>query len=381
MRRDVLPLVPWLLLGTVAGLFTAWVERELIGAKGQAFEFTPLQRILLAGRAVWFYLGKLAWPSDLIFIYERWHVDPRAAGQWAFPIAAVALVVALWLIRKRTRAPLAAVLIFVGTLFPVLGFFNVYPFVYSFVADHFQYQASLAIIALASAGITLGIRRLPEMWPTIGRACAGALVFVLGTLSFAQSGMYSDIVELYQTTIDRNPSCWMAHMNLGTLLQNDPETMDVAQAHLEEALRINPTLAEARQNLGTIYQQKGQYAQAIDQWTRAAETLRDEPGPLSNLAMLYATCPDPGVRNPAQAVQLARKAVDISHQQNAQAWAVLGAAYAEVGQIPSAIEATSTALKLARDANNKDMADRIEAHLAHYRELEQTPATPPAAAP
>ena len=34
-----------------------------------------------------------------------------------------------------------------GTLFPALGFVNVFPFRYSFVADHFQYLASMPILA------------------------------------------------------------------------------------------------------------------------------------------------------------------------------------------------------------------------------------------
>ena len=44
-------------------------------------------------------------------------------------------------------------LFFVGTLLPVLGFCNVFPFLYSYVADHFQYLASLGIITLAAAGM------------------------------------------------------------------------------------------------------------------------------------------------------------------------------------------------------------------------------------
>src|SRR5439155_19858803 len=68
-KRDVLPLVPFFVLGAVAGITTAWVERKLIGAEGADFELSLLQRILLAGRVVWFYLGKLLWPVNLILIY------------------------------------------------------------------------------------------------------------------------------------------------------------------------------------------------------------------------------------------------------------------------------------------------------------------------
>ncbi len=72
-----------------------------------------------------------------------------------FPVSALILLAVLWKLRNRWRGPLAAFLLFAGILFPALGFLNVYPFVFSYVADHFQYLASIAAITLASVGITL----------------------------------------------------------------------------------------------------------------------------------------------------------------------------------------------------------------------------------
>src|SRR5213075_1033027 len=100
-RRDVVPLLPWFALGAAMGLFSAWVERKYIGAEGEEFALTPLQRMLLAGRIAWFYLAKLVWPAELIFIYPRWTVDPAQVWQWIFPGGAVAAVAGLWMIRKR----------------------------------------------------------------------------------------------------------------------------------------------------------------------------------------------------------------------------------------------------------------------------------------
>ena len=135
------------------------MERKLIGAEGADFDFTIVERCLIAGRAIWFYLGKLSWPADLMFIYPRWHVSQAVWWQYLFPLAALLFVAGLWTVRRRSRAPLAAMLFFIGTLFPGLGFCNVYPFIYSFVADHFQYIASLGIIALASAGAAMLLSR------------------------------------------------------------------------------------------------------------------------------------------------------------------------------------------------------------------------------
>ena len=150
-ERDVVPLAPWLAVSIGAGLVTAWVERRYIGAMGSDFSLSLIERCLIAGRAIIFYLGKLLWPLNLIFIYPRWTASARVWWQYLYPIAVVALMVSAWLVRRRTRGPLAALLLFTGSLFPALGFFNVYPFVYSFVADHFQYLAGLAFFGWISA--------------------------------------------------------------------------------------------------------------------------------------------------------------------------------------------------------------------------------------
>jgi hypothetical protein len=214
-RGDVAPLVPWLLIGATAGLVTAAGERHLIGADGTAFDLSWLQRGLLAGRVIWFYLGNLLWPTELSFIYLRWTIDSGVSGQWVPMLGVIALTICLWQMRTYARAPLITLLLFFGSVFPVLGFINVYPFRYSFVADHFQYLPSLAVIALLAAALTVGARS----WRMAARAvfCAG-LLGGLGVLTARQSPMYRASDVLYRTTLQRNPECWMAHNNLGLAL-------------------------------------------------------------------------------------------------------------------------------------------------------------------
>lgn len=202
-RRDVLPVLPMFLLGAIAGLTTAWVERKLIGAEGAAFQMTFLARSLLAGRVIWFYLRQLLWPANLIFIYPRWEINPQQAWQWSYTIAVIVTTGAFWVVSRRSRAPLAGWLFFCGTLFPVLGFLNVFPFIYSFVADHFQYLASLGVIVPVSAGIVLGLARLNPPARKIGGGLVLMLLGMLAMLTFRQSAMYADSTTLYETTIAR----------------------------------------------------------------------------------------------------------------------------------------------------------------------------------
>ena len=265
-KKDVVPLLPFFALGIVSGLVTAWVEHRFIGANGSEFNFTVVERCLIAGRAVWFYLGKLLWPVDLSFIYPRWIISQAVWWQYLFPLAALALAVLLWRWRHRSRAPLAAFLYFAGTLFPALGFVNVYPFRYSFVADHFQYLASIGPIALAAAGLTLGLER----WRGVRRMFCGALLLAMAVLTWRQGRMYADLKTLWETTLQRNPECWMAYNNLSAQSLAEGR-VDESLAQVRQALALKPDYREAYVNLGNVLSIKGEPAAAIAAYQKALE--------------------------------------------------------------------------------------------------------------
>jgi len=250
-RRDVLPLLPWFAFGIAAGIFTAWVEWKFIGARGAGFQLTFLERTLLAGRIVWFYAAKIVWPFDLIFTYARWQIDQHEWWQYLFPVALVAALTGFWFLARRNRGPLAAALFSLGTLVPVLGFLNVYPFRFSYVADHFQYLASLGIIIPASSGLVLVLRR----FPLPGKFVPVALVVFLGVLSWRQSGIYTDQETLYRATLVRNPESWMAHHNLAKALAEKPGQLQETIEEYRASLRIYPEFAETHNNLGNALAQ------------------------------------------------------------------------------------------------------------------------------
>jgi tetratricopeptide (TPR) repeat protein len=341
-RQDVLPLIPFFVVGMGAGLFTAWMEWKFVGARGSQYDFTFVERVLIAGRAIWFYLGKLVWPVDLSFIYPRWQVSQTAWWQYLFPFATILVSAGLWLLSRRNRGPLAAWLFFVGTLFPALGFLNVYPFRYSFVADHFQYLASIGPITLAAAGIVLFFGSLISRRPYLQPVVCATLLLVLGISSWCQSRMYTDMETLWQTTLARNPNAFLACNNFGNILASQGKTAEaITQFH--RAIEIKPDYEEAYYNLANALVRQGKLDEAIDQYKKALEINPDFVAAHNNLGT--------ALLNKGQLEQASehyRKALD-QDPANAETHNNLGYLLTKQGRTTEAIEEYRKAIELNPD--------------------------------
>ncbi|PYJ11903.1 MAG: hypothetical protein DME93_08900 [Verrucomicrobia bacterium] len=248
-------------------MWTIWEQKFHSGATGSEWAQLWPERLIIAGRAIWFYLGKLMWPDPLIFIYPRWEINSLQLTAYLPLLAALAGLFALWRIRgKWSRPVFFAAAYFVISLFPVLGFFTVYFFRYSFVSDHFQYLASMGPLALAGAGITAVADSLK--WKPFLRAAICGILLLFGFLTWRQSGIYHDLVNLYTATLAKNPGCWMAHYNLGIVLRDQGET-DEAITHYRQAVALRPNYAEAHYNLGRALAEKGEFEDAIAHYEKA----------------------------------------------------------------------------------------------------------------
>lgn len=344
--RDVVPLLPFFAIGITAGLYTAWLERYDVGASGAEWDFSLADRLLIAGRAAWFYCCKLAWPRPLMFFYPRWTIDDHAAWQYLFPFSAMALLIGLWLARSRIgRGPLAAVLIFGGILVPVLGFLNVYPFRFSFVADHFQYHASIALLALAAAGIVVALRRLTVDAEGLIKFVAAILLVTLAVGTYQRTIIFHDPEILYRETLAKNPQSIVALTNLALYLADQGRT-DEALPMAREGVRLGPNESAAQNNLALVLLRKGdregfqpgQMEEAIEHLEKCLEI---EPGYLSahsNLAftLLARNRPDEALKHFERILEIA--------PHNARAWYGVGICREAQGKRDEAIAAYRSAI-------------------------------------
>jgi protein O-mannosyl-transferase len=284
-NKDVLPLLPFFLVAAAFVIDTIWTQ-SLLGVEGPDFDIPALERVLIAGKAIWFYLGKLFWPVKLIFIYPRWETSQMSVWQYLFPAAAFALLVILWILRRWSRGLLAGFLFFAGTLFPVLGFFKVYTFIYSYVADHYQYLASLGIITLAAAGISTLLKHL-QLWKRpAGYAVCVMLLAMLAALTWHQSQMYTDINKLYSTTIDLNPKCYMAYYNRGTIYISQGQYQKAVD-DLSAAIRLKPNLSDPYFNRGNACIKLGRYQTALADFTKVISLSPASFDAYNNRAAIY----------------------------------------------------------------------------------------------
>lgn len=235
-KVDLLPLLPMFALGLGMALVTSWVEHRHVGTKDLGLNLTPAGRIVLAGQAVWFYLGKLALPAPLIFIYPKWMVQPSSVPQWIPSVSLAALLVALFVLRNRIgRGPLVAALLYVGTLVPALGFVDIYLMRYSWVADHFQYLASIAAVATFAALVL----RLARNRTAAAVACAIPILAGLSVLTWRYERVFRDYISLWSDVVAKNPTAWIGSQNLAAAL-SDAGRVGEAKQVLARAVDLNP---------------------------------------------------------------------------------------------------------------------------------------------
>lgn len=366
-RLEALRLVPFFGLSALAAGWTIWEQKFHSGAIGEAWNQTLIERLAIAGRVIWFYLGKLVWPDPLIFIYPRWEIRGSDPFVYGGLIPALITIVILWRGRAGRLRPLFfAGVYFVALLFPVLGFFSVYFFRYSFVGDHFQYLASMGPLALMGAALA----RLPRRLPLI---LGGAVVLAFGLSTAKHGGAFLHNEGLWRDTVAKNPAAVMAWLNLGdtlvhagrheeaiatfrhalTLKPDEHSGWNDLACELvvvsrpaeavpcfERALALKPDFSEAHTNFGNALRDLGQLEQALVHHRRAVELKPDYPEGQNNLGVALAQAG----RSEESIVHFER-ALSL-RPDNAASHDNLASALRDVGRIDAAIAQHEQAIRL-----------------------------------
>ena len=305
-RRDVWRSAPFFAASLILGLMTVWFERHQTSFE-VVRDDSVWSRLAVAGRAVWFYLYEALVPVHLVPIYPRWKINPSNALSYVPVLLLVSAFAVFWHFRRSWgKAWLFCAGYSVVMLLPILGFVNIGYMSFSLVADHWQYFSIIGPIALASAGLATAFGSIPSPEPEVqspaspspprshrmerarsvlSTALGGALLAVLGVLTWRQSAIYTDSEALWRATVAVNPGSWRAQNNLGiALLQKG--RLDEAILYDQRALKLEPDSAEIHNNLASAFLQEGRLDEAITHYQAALKTQPDFAVAHNNLGNL-----------------------------------------------------------------------------------------------
>ncbi len=358
--RDWLRIVPFLALAFLFGLVT--IHFQFNTGKDFALAFSPVQRIVLAGQAWWFYLYTLIWPANLIPVYPRWNLAAIAGWHFVFAASALAVILFVWLARKKIgKGPAAGILYFTINIFPVLGFLNFVYMNHSYVADHLQYLACLGPIALFAAVLALLFRRCGRAGSWIVVIAGVAIAVVLGMLTFRQGKLYKDMETYSWAILERNPESWSAYVNLDKDYAVHGKEEEGFR-RFSDHLRRFPSSPEANNHMGDVWARKGDPNKALDYYGKALQSKPNGWDILNNIGTLYA-----GQQKFAEAlpyfvslVRLQPKVADAHYN--------LGMTYSGLGQIDPAISHLSEAARLK--PGDADIRQALDAAMSLRRQLE-----------
>jgi tetratricopeptide (TPR) repeat protein len=283
LKRHLRLIIPYVVLAAMMGLVTIWWE-QVRGEGGIVLKLNYLERILLAGRALWFYIGKLILPVNLTFSYPLWNIDWAKPLHYTWTLAVACGAIFMWFYRARIgRGPVAAALFFAAMLAPVLGFVSIYTHYYSYVADHYVYMACIGPIALFAAAVSTVWYKATATMRNVISVCLTAVLVTLCVLTWRQGHIYKDLETLWQDTLGKNPNSLLAHDNMG-LLEDNRGNIEQAMSHYYRAIEIYPDDEVAHYNLGSIFKSQGKLDKAVAYYRKAIQIRPNFTAAHNNLA-------------------------------------------------------------------------------------------------
>jgi len=392
LSQLILEKIPLIALAAASSIVTFMAQR---GAIGWTEQLPVSARISNALVSYVIYIEQMLWPANLAVFYP--HPENRlSALEVTLTLSAiVGITAAAFVFRKRVPYLVTGWLWYLGMLVPVIGLVQVG---WQGHADRYTYLPQIGLYI----AVTWMLTDFSRAWRLQRTVIGVAALIMVGALSwrcwlqasywrdsetlfthalavtrnndvamnnlgiiFLEKGQLDDAISNLQAAIDVRPENAPAHDNLAKALLQKGQVAE-AMVHYRKFLEIEPDNVEARNTLGTALIRQGRLREAIGQWQDALAIQPENGNAASNLAWVFATCPEDAIRDRKRAVELAEKASRISGGKIPMIYKVLAAAYAESGRFSDAIETAQRGAELASNQGNPALAAELQSNIALY---------------
>lgn len=417
--------IPFFALTAIFSVITVHAQKSANAVV--SFHDWPLKmRLATAVVAFAQYLGKTLLPTNLGVLYPH-----EALSQSQITGSAILLVlisIGAFIFARSKRYLFVGWFLFVGVMFPVSGIAQVGEQAF---ADRFTYLPHIGLFIVAGWGlceIAVLRSKLPFIVGALSLACMpatylqvrhwsdpealfnnslrvapnnstahhylGVLLDAKGKtnealLHFSEAvrcnpdnvtarcgyayalynqNKFQEAADNYNAALLVEPNNVKAHYGLAdTMLKL--RRLDLALPHYAEVLKLKPDVAGAFYQIGTaMLSAKQDPPFAMKYLESAVHYAPYWTDALNTLAWALATNPDAKIRNGAEAVELASRAVSVTRNTDSGLLDTLGAAYAEKGDFDKAVSAIEHAIKRATATGQTNSIAEFQSHLKSFQE-------------
>lgn len=351
LSKLLLEKVPLVVLSIAAAVATIFVQGAAITWVEVISIWTRIGNAIVS---CFVYIRQLFWPFGLSPYYPH-PKEQLTIAPVLFALVVLAGITFVALRYGRTRRYLAVGWFwYLVMLVPVLGIVQVGMQAH---ADRYTYLPHIGVYLMLVWGVAEATAGWRYRKPLLGVAAA----LVLGSLAaraFTQTAIWHDSERLWRHALAVTPHNYVAHRNLAQSLWSKKAHAEAIE-HDQAALRIVPFDVASHNRVGLRLIGMGKPSEAVAHWKKALETDPHDLNAQSNLAWVFATCPEREMRDGARAVQMAK---DVINRGGATPVLLrtLAAAYAEAGRFPEAIAATNEGIALARRSGDSALQAQLQ---------------------